>query len=111
MTTLDDRPAAALVPLPGSKPRPGFPSTEIARQCAVIFMAEGFTSDEILDGAHPQDELLGELADAIDLMTAEGFTLSRCRKLVGLGEVPVPLTVTPVVPAPRTAPGDAPAAA
>ncbi len=90
---------------PDSRPRPGFGSPETARQAAAIFTAEGFTAAEVRDGMHPGDGLLAELAAAMEALEAEGFTPARCRDLVLLGEVPVPLEVPAPVPSPRTAPG------
>ena len=72
----------------GSSPRPGYDHPETARESAIIFYASGITGDQVRDGIHPYDELLTELADAIDAIDAEGLDQAACRELLGMDPLP-----------------------
>lgn len=53
----------------GSRPRPGFPTPERALLTARAFLLDGWTAADVREVMHPEDNLLGDLADAMDLLS------------------------------------------
>ena len=76
-------PVPALTYRFGSCPRPGFTSPrEAVLEAASLFLSDGFTGDRIRAGIHPGDDLLAQLADAIDALYAEGLDAAAAREIV-----------------------------
>lgn len=62
--------SASAAPSPASRPRPGFANPEAALLTARAFLYDGWTAEEVREVAHPQDGLLSDLADAMDLLAS-----------------------------------------
>lgn len=75
-------------PKPATEPRPGIKDPEYVRQVALIFAAEGIAGDHLRSWIHPDDRLLGDLADAIDALAAEGLDRAACRAMIGMDPLP-----------------------
>jgi hypothetical protein len=73
---------------PYSRARGGFTHPDAPRHAAIAFAAEGATGAEIRRGAHPEDRVLAELADALDALAAEGLDRAACREIIGFGPDP-----------------------